>query len=130
MLTHKTTDTVPSKLFLFLGALPLLTVVALFVFSPTGIAFGKGALPGDKASLSGEVVAVNNTHFVKTLTLRSSEIGQFPNDTLNIILNRDTAVRVCGKLEPARDIAVGRNATVNYREVGGMPLAGRISERC
>jgi hypothetical protein len=83
-----------------------------------------------KGSLRGEVVSVNTVNHITTLTLRSEEIGNFPNDTMNIFLNRDTKVKSCNASEPARDINVGRNATIQYHVSGGVIVADALSERC
>ncbi len=105
--------------------------VLLFVLS-----FGNTVLAGsysperDKDSLQGEIVALDNSNHIITLTLRSEDIGNFPNDTMNIFLNRDTKVKVCSVSEPARDINVGRNAEIRYHVSGSVIVADALSERC
>ncbi len=81
-------------------------------------------------SLQGEIVAVDNADHITTLTIRSDEIGSFPNDELNVFLNRDTLVKMCGRSEPAKDLKTGLNAKIEYHESGGVPVADVISERC
>jgi hypothetical protein len=84
-----------------------------------------------KDTLKGEVVAVDNLHHISMLTLRSDEIGRFPNDRLNIFMNKNTSVKVCNEREPVKDINVSRNATVTYHEVQGLlPVADTVSEKC
>ena len=68
----------------------------------------------DKGFLQGEIVAVDNLNHITTLTLRSEDIGNFPNDTMSIFLNRDTKVKVCIASEPAKDINVHRKAEIEY----------------
>ncbi len=105
-------------------------VASLLVVSFANTAFALGSMKVDSGSLKGEVVAVNDVHNAQTLTLQSSQIGRFPNDKLNIFLNRSTKVKVCNANEPIKDIKVGHSATVKYHELGGVAVADLISERC
>jgi len=117
-------------IYLFYG-LFVLIVAALFVLSFTNTALTQGTMPvKEQGYLTGEVVAVDTGHHLGTLTLRSDEIGQFPNDTLNVFLRQNTDVKVCGTHEPAKDIAVGRTATIMYHDVSGLTVANSIAERC
>ncbi len=81
-------------------------------------------------SIQGEIVAVANVNHVQTLTVRSDEIGRFPNDELNVFLNKNTTVKMCSIREPAKDLKVGRDASIEYHELGGVAVADAISERC
>ncbi len=128
MLSNKITGR-PARALIYLTGLVVLIVAAVFVLSVTGTAFSKGSMP-EKGTLKGEVVAIDNGHHLETLTLRSEKIGQFPNDKLNIFLNKSTRVRICNMREPARDIKVSRNAIVSYHELQGLAVANSVSERC
>ncbi len=105
-------------------------VASLLIFSVANNAFAAVAMQGDRGSLKGEVVAVNQVHNAQTLTLRSSQIGQFPNDQQNIFMNKDTRVKVCNVREPNKDLKVDHSAVVKYHEVGGVAVASIIAERC
>ncbi len=119
------------RVAMYLTWLLVLVLSAVFVVTFTGIAFSKGMMPGgDERTLRGEVIAVDTGHYIRTLTMQSGQIGPFPNNELNIFVNKGTQIRVCGMNEPASDLQVDRNATVTYHEVGGVPVATRISERC
>ncbi len=107
-----------------------ITVASLLIFSVTNNAFAAAAMMGDRGSLKGEVVAVNQVHNAQTLTLRSSQIGQFPNDQLNIFMNKDTKVKVCNVREPYKDLRADHSVVVKYHELGGVALADSIAERC
>ncbi len=108
-----------------------LIVAAILVISFANLAFAKGGLQGgEKGALRGEVVAVDNLHKMGMLTLRGSSIGNFPNDELNIFVNHDTKVKICGEREPFKDINASRNATVAYHEVSGLAVADSVSEQC
>jgi len=107
----------------------VLIVAALFVLSFTNTAFTQGIVQG-KGPLTGEVIAVDSGHHLRTLTLQSSSIGQYPNDELNIFLSQNTKVKICGMREPAKDVAVSRNATIRYHEVAGLAVADSVAERC
>lgn len=83
------------------------------------------------STVTGEIVAIDQTNNVNTLTLRSTQqIGQFPNDELNIFLNSGTKINVCKSSEPFKDMKVGRHAKVIYHELGGVPVANSVSEQC
>ncbi len=124
-------DRRPARMALFLSGLLVLAISAVFVLSLTGYAFSKESMPGSASdTIKGEVIAVDSGHYMKTLTLESDQIGPFPNNSLNIFVNPGTRVNVCGMSEPASDLQVDRTATVIYHEVGGVPVAERISERC
>ncbi len=81
-------------------------------------------------SLQGEIVAVANVNHIQTLTVRSDEIGRFPNDELNVFLNKNTTVKMCSVRGPAKDLKVGRDASIEYHELGGVPVADAVSEQC
>jgi len=115
-------------IYLLIGFV-VLTVAALFVLSLTNTAFTEGMVEGN-GPLTGEVIAVDSGLHLGTLTLRSDEIGQYPNDKLNIFLSKDTEVKVCDMSEPAKDIAVGRDVTIDYHEIGGLAVADSVAERC
>ncbi len=124
-------DRRPARMALFLSGLLVLALSAVFVLSLTGYAFSRDSMPaGEAGSIQGEVIAVDSGHAMKTMTLESDQIGKFPNNSLNIFVNRGTKVNVCGMSEPASDLQVDRTATVTYHEVGGVAVADRISERC
>lgn len=107
----------------------VLLVTAIIAISYANITLAAGE--GQKDTVQGEVVAVDNLHHIRMLTLRSEEIGNFPNDSLNIFLNQNTIVKVCNKREPSKDIGVSRDATVTYHEVRGwLPVANTVSEHC
>ncbi len=114
-----------------IGFLVLLIVVIFGAFYATrAIAIGSSRA-GHEATLKGEVVVVDNLHKMGMLSLRSNEIGQYPNDRLNIFMNKDTKVKVCSEREPQNDIKVSHNATVTYHEVQGLlPLADSVTEKC
>ncbi len=107
-----------------------ITVASVLIFSLSGNAFAAGTMQGDRGSIKGEVVAVNQVHNAQTLTLRSSQIGQFPNDQMNIFMNKDTKVRVCNVREPYKDIHIDHSAVVKYHERGGVAVANSVMERC
>ena len=73
---------------------------------------------------------VDSGHHLRTVTLQSNSIGQYPNDELNIFLSPNTKVKICGMHEPAKDIAVSRNAIIMYHEVAGLAVADSVVERC
>ncbi len=117
---------------MYLTWLLVLVLSAAFIVTFTGIAFSKGMMMprGDERTLRGEVIAVDTGHYIRTLTMQSGQLGPFPNNELNIFVNKGTRISVCGMNEPASNLQVDRNATVTYREVGGVPVAARVSERC
>jgi hypothetical protein len=108
----------------------VMILAVIFLLSFTSAALAERGMYGDRGTLTGEVMAIDQVHNATTLTLISSQIGQFPNNQLNIFLNQDTKVQVCKASEPVKDISVSRDATVKYHEVGGVAVAERISERC
>ena len=120
----------PAKTTALLAGFLVLVAAALMVLAFTNTGFTKAMPTSDKGALKGEIVAVDNGHQMSTLTLRSNEIGKYPNNILNIFLNNGTKVKVCGMNEPAKDLRVSQNATVRYHELGGVPVADSISERC
>ncbi len=114
-----------------LDGLVVLIVAALFVLSFANTASTHTSMQGkEQGYLKGEVIAVDTGNHVRTLTLRSNEIGQYPNDTLNVFLSQNANVKICGMREPAKDIAVDHKATIMYHEVGGVPVANNVAERC
>jgi hypothetical protein len=119
-----------AKAAMLLTGFFVLIAAAFFVLSSANTAFTLGSMQGGEKTLKGEIVAMDNGHHIRTLTLRSDEIGRYPNDKLNIFLNKDTKVKVCGMREPAKDINVSRNATIRYHELGGVAVANSVSERC
>ena len=116
--------------YVHLTWLLVLVLSAVFVLTLAGIAVSSGGIPGGDREMRGEVIAVDHGHSLGTVTVESPGIGQFPNNSINIFTNSDTKASMCGRAEPVKDIAVDRTATVIYREVGGVPLADRIAERC
>ncbi len=119
----------PEMIYLLTG-LFVLIAAAVFVLSMTNTALSRGFLQGEKGALKGEVVAFDNSHHLKTLTVQSDEIGPYPNDTLHVYLNKNTSVKVCKMPEPAKDIALNRNAAIMFHEVAGLAVADSISEKC
>lgn len=113
-----------------LAGLFIATIAVLFVMSFAGVVYAQVGMQGDRGSLKGEVVAIDHVHNAQTITLRSGQGGQFPNDTLNIFLNKDTKLNVCAVREPLKDMSVDHNATVTYHELGGVAVAASISEQC
>jgi len=120
------------KAFNLLSGLVALLIVLSFSTSFTNSAFAIGSRQAiQKDTLTGEVVVVDNLHHLGMLTLQSSKIGQFPNDQLNIFMNKTTSVKVCSEREPEKDIKVNHKAIVTYHEVQGLlPLADSVSEKC
>ena len=117
-----------SATLLSLLAVIFVMSVALLFAAPLANAASSQANMG---TLSGEVVAVDHSmHNANTVTLRSSQIGQFPYDTMNIFVNSGTKINVCKSKEPLRDMTVGHHAKVTYHEVGGLAVANSISEQC
>ena len=82
------------------------------------------------STVKGEIVAVDTAGYVTVVTLRSSQLGPFPNNELNIFTNRDTVTKICNERGPARNIPAGSTATITYHERGGVAVANNISERC
>lgn len=115
----------------FLTGLFLLVVAALLVLPPATTVLSQQILPGvDKKVVTGGVVAVENSSRLTTLTLRSPEIGRFPNNEVNIFLSPSTPVQICDDRGPARDLLAGRRATIMYHEERGLAVADSVAERC
>ena len=124
-------DSAPVRMAMYLTWLLVLVLSAVFVVTFTGIAFSTPMMPsGAKETLRGEVIAVDNGMAIGNVTLESSHLGKYPNNDLNVFLNQTTSVNVCGREGTTNDIDVGRHAIVTYHEVGGVPLADSIAERC
>jgi hypothetical protein len=130
MILNRTTKKFSVKTIKFLALLMVLIAAILLVtaYSSNASAWGNGQ--AKEGSLQGEIVSIDTVNHVETLTIVSGKIGSFPNDELNVFLNRDTAVKMCGKREPAKDLKTGFNAKIEYHELGGVPVADVISERC
>jgi hypothetical protein len=130
MLRKKLTNNV-STAARILADILVLIAVALVVVSFVESAFAAVPLQGSRTNtLRGEIVAVDNVGYVTVLTVRSAQIGPFPNNELNIFTNQNTMVKICKEREPARDINVGSNATITYHEEGRVAVANKILERC
>ncbi len=110
----------------------VLLVSAIFTMSFTNTTSAAGSMQGGQnETVNGEVVAVDNLHHIGILTLRSEGFGNFPNDRMNIFLDRNTTVKICNEREPSKDIDVSRDATVTYHEVRGwLPVADAVTEQC
>lgn len=121
-----------SKLGLLLMGFFGLAMTAVFAVSIANTTFAEGSMQtGQDKNVTGEVVSIDNLHDLRMVTLRSESIGTFPNDRLNIFVNKNTKVEVCNAREPFKDIGIDRNATVTYHEVKGLlPVADSISEKC
>ena len=113
-----------------LTGLVVIIVTALLVLSLANTAFTKEMMQSEKGPLTGEIVAVDNGYDLQMLTVRSDQIGQYPNDTMNIFLNKNTNVNICSAQEPTADITVNRTATIMYHEVAGLAVADRVMEKC
>ncbi len=113
----------------FLPALLAVLLTVLFAASSSRVS-AAAAGRGGEDTVRGEIVAVDTVNHIQTLTVRSGTIGGFPNDELNIFLNKNTSVKMCSEKEPAMDLKVGRSATIEYHESGGVPVADAVSERC
>jgi hypothetical protein len=114
-----------------LSLLLVLTVAAVVVVAFARTAFAaQGMVPTTSTMVKGEVTEVSSGHHLGMVTMRSSEIGPFPNNTLNIFIVPGTHVKICNATEPAGRLAVGTTATINYHEVSGLAVANSISERC
>ncbi len=130
MSLNRTTKRLQTEAILFLALSAVLIAGILFVMADSSRAFAWGNAQIKEDSLKGEIVSMDSVNHIKTLTIRSGEIGGFPNDELNVFLNRDTMVKMCGKREPAKDLKTGFQATIEYHELGGVPVADVISEQC
>ncbi len=113
-----------------MSKLLIMAITAVFVLSFANAALANGSMQSGATTLNGEVVAVDNVHNDKIVTLQSNQIGQFPNDKLNIFLGQNANIKVCNVKEPFKDIKVGRDANVKYHEMRGIAVADSISERC
>ncbi len=117
--------------FLMIGLVSVFVVLiaaAVLVFSRTSSAAPQGTVK--EATIQGEIVAVDNTNHTKTITVLSSKIGNFPNDELNIVVNKNTMVQMCTFKKLAKGLNADSTATINYHELGGMAVADSVSERC
>ncbi len=131
MMNNSTKRSRSFTMIFFLTGLFVLAAAAVIVLAYTNTAMTQGMIPGEKNVLTGEIVAIDNGHQVKALTLRSADIGTYPDNAVNVFVTKNTEVKICDMREPARDIAVSRDATVTYHEVRGwMAVATSISERC
>ena len=109
----------------------MIVVAILLSISLVGVTIAKAGSEHMESTIQGEVVAVDNLHSMKMLTLRSDEIGAFPNDSLNIFLDSNTKVMVCNAPVSAEDINVSRNASVTYHEVRDwLVVADKITQGC
>ncbi len=115
----------------FLAGFLVLVLAALFVISLSSTALAlRSQQQSERGSLKGEIVAVDTMNHVRTVTLRSSAIGKYPNDEVNVFLNNDTKINVCNAKEPYGDLKTGKNAVIMYQEIGGVPVARSVSEQC
>ncbi len=130
MILNRTKKKIQFDAVTFLALAAVLITAILLVTGASSMASAWGNAQSKEGSLQGEIVSMDNVNHIKTLTIRSGEIGSFPNDELNVFLNRDTMVKMCGKPEPARDLKTGFNAKIEYHESGGVPVADVIAERC
>jgi len=131
MIRNSMTRKIPFELIYLLTGFLVLAVATITVLSFANTAFTMGTMQEkDMGSLNGEVTMVDSGIHWRTLTLRSDEIGRYPNDTLNIFLSPDTKVEICGMSEPGNDISVSSNVTITYHEVGGVAVADSVAERC
>ncbi len=79
MVLNAITKNVRAKAARFLAIVPVLFVSMLFV-----TASARGDMQtGQISFLQREIVAVDNADHIQMLTIRSDEIGSFPNDDLN-----------------------------------------------
>ncbi len=131
MMNRMRKDRPTVRVAMYLTWLLVLVLTTALFFTFTGIAFSMSAMPsGAKDTLKGEVISVDNGIAVGTVTVESSHIGRYPNNDLNVFVNQATKVNVCGRETTANGLNAGRNAIVTYHEVGGVPLADSITERC
>lgn len=116
---------------LILADILVLIAVVLVVVSFVETAFAAVPLQGSRTNtLRGEIVAVGSAGYMTILTVRSAQIGPFPNNELNIFTNRNTMTKICRERGPARDLNVGSSATITYHKKRGVAVANRIVERC
>ena len=119
-----------SKAIYLLTGSVVLIVAALLVLSLANTALTEGMMPGGKDSLTGQIVAVDESNNLKTLTIISDELGTYPNDTITIFLSKDTDVKLCTMNAPAEESMVTRDVTIMYHEVSGLAVADIVSEQC
>jgi hypothetical protein len=100
--------------------------IMAFVLSFTSVALSQGCMQGDRGSLNGEIVGIGNVGHAQIVTLR---LGHFPNDMLNIFLNKDTKLQVCNASKPLM-WSEGGKAIVRYHQIGGVVIADSIFEKC
>jgi hypothetical protein len=100
---------------------------ALFVTSLAGVAMAMEGMQGSADILYGKITAVDISHPTKSLTLQSSATGE---QTMNIFVNADTAVKMCDADRPFKAIKVGSNVQVTYHERAGVAVAGFIYAPC
>jgi len=114
------------------GMVIALILAVMVVGSVATMTFAENnALPGanDKI-LRGEVVSIDNAQPLGVLTLRSSAIGIFPNDTINVFVTKDTKMETCKVTEPLKNAGVKPSAMVTYHELGGFAVADSVLEQC
>ena len=119
-----------SKAIYLLTGSVILIVAALLVLSLANTASTEGMMPGGKDSLTGQIVAVDDSHNLKTLTIISDELGKYPTDTITIFLSKDTDVKLCTATAPSEDSMMTRDVTITYHEVSGLAVADSVSEQC
>jgi hypothetical protein len=116
---------------IFLTGLFILVVSALFILSLANTALSLQIVQGgDKNVVTGGVVAVENGSDLSTMILRSSEIGLYPHDEMNIFVSPKTKVLICNDREQFNDLRAGSSATIQYHEEGGIAVADSVAERC
>ncbi len=112
------------------AAILVLIAVSFVTISLVRPALAAPVLPDSGINtLQGRIVAVDNSGYMTILTVRSPEIGRYPNNEMNVFTNDETVAKICSSREPAKDVRTG-NATISYQEVGGVAVARSISERC
>ncbi len=110
----------------------ILVLTAAFVAATLALPALAGPSGPSESSrtVQGEIVAVDNSGYMTVITVLSPQIGQFPNNEMNIFANRGTTAKVCNMREPAKNVPVDNSATIIYHEMGGVAVADSISERC
>jgi hypothetical protein len=104
----------------------MMTVASMLILSSYGAAMSQENTQADMGVLSGSIVGISNVNNMQVVTLR---LGNFPQDTLNIFLNKDAKFQVCNESRPLA-WTEGREATVTYHELGGLAIADSIYEKC
>ncbi len=105
--------------------------IVLFAMTSANAVVPHGNSIEQMSAIKGKVVAIDPVYPPETLTLQSPQLGKSsPNNMLNIFLNNKTKVTICSKSEPFNDIKVGNNATIKYRELGGVAVADQITKSC